>query len=71
MSGRGTYTVYFMFRQHDMAACEQAMLFHRNDAAKAGVLQCVESDGMAWLVMPHTTSANSPSGIHLVNVTLP
>lgn len=71
MSGRGTYTVYFMFRQHDMAACERAMLFPRSEAAEAGVLQCVESDGVAWLVLPHTTSANSPSGVHLVNVTLP
>ncbi len=71
MSGRGTYTVYFMFRQEDMAACQQAMLFHRNAPAETGVYQCVESDGAAWLVMPHTTSANSPSGIHLVNVTLP
>jgi hypothetical protein len=71
MSGRGTYTVYFMFRQDDMAACEGAMLFPRSGVAEAGALQCVESDGVAWLVLPHTTSANSPSGIHLVNVTLP
>lgn len=71
MSGRGTYTVYFMFRQEDMAACKQAMLFPLIGEAKAGVLQCVMENGEAWLVLPHTTSANSPSGIHLVNVTLP
>lgn len=71
MAGRGTYTVYFMFRQDDMAACERAMLFPRGGAAEVGALQCVESAGATWLVLPHTTSANSPSGVHLVNVTLP
>lgn len=71
MSGRGTYTVYFMFQQDDMAACERALVFPLNGEAEAGMYQCVVAFNDSWLVMPHTTSANSPSGIHLVNVTLP
>lgn len=71
MTGRGTYTVYFMFRQEDMASCERAMLFPRNSEAKSGTLDCVSAYGKTWLVWPHSTSANSPSGIHLVNVTIP
>lgn len=71
MSGRGTYTVYFMFRQEDMATCEKAMLFPHYAEAEAGQNSCVTAFDNVWLVMPHTTSANSPSGIHLVNVTVP
>ncbi len=71
MSGRGTYTVYFMFLQEDMAACEKAMLFPHTGQAGTEPNSCVEAFDQAWLVMPHTTSANSPSGIHLVNVTVP
>ena len=71
MQGRGTYTVYFMFRQADEAACSKAILFARNTEAEPGSLDCVSAYGQTWLVWPHTTSANSPSGIHLVNVTGP
>lgn len=71
ISGRGTYTVYFMFRQDDMAACEKAMLFPHYAEAEVGHNSCVTAFDDVWLVMPHTTSANSPSGIHLVNVTVP
>lgn len=71
MSGRGTYTVYFMFRQDDMAACERALLFPQSGEAVVGQNACVNAFDETWLVMPHTTSANSPSGIHLVTVTVP
>ena len=71
MSGRGTYTVYFMFRQEDMATCEKAILFPHSAQAEVGTNSCVTAFDDVWLVLPHTTSANSPSGIHLVNVTVP
>lgn len=71
MQGRGTYTVYFMFKQPDEAACERAILFPRNSEASPGSLECVSAYGQSWLVWPHTTSANSTSGIHLINVTIP
>lgn len=71
MQGRGTYTVYFMFKQEDQAACERAILFPRNGEANPGELECVSALGQTWLVWPHTTSANSTSGIHLINVTIP
>lgn len=71
MRGRGTYTVYFMFRQDDMAACEKTMLFSQTGMAKAGANTCVEDNGVVWLILPHSTNASSPSGIHLVHVALP
>lgn len=71
MQGRGTYTVYFMFRSDDMQACEHQIVMHRNGELPEDRQACVEYDGAAWLVMPHTTSSNLPSGIHLIEVAVP
>lgn len=71
MQGRGTYTVYVMLRQDDIATCEKAMFFHQNNQASIGELDCVSAHDEIWLVLPHTTNAQSASGIHLINVTIP
>lgn len=71
MSGRGTYTVYFMFRFEDVSACTNGMIFPRGMAANEANYQCVNYDGAAWMVMPHTTASNQPSGVHLIQVAMP
>lgn len=71
MQGRGTYTVYFMFRFDDMETCEHQVIFPRSGTWPGMQHTCMEYQGSAWLVMPHTTSANSPSGIHLIEVPVP
>lgn len=70
-SGRGTYTVYFMFRFDDMDACERSTILHRGAAFSSVNYQCIEHDNAYWKVMPHTTAANTSSGIHLVQVAVP
>lgn len=71
MSGRGTYTVYFMFRFADMDACAQSTIFPRGGVFSPVNHQCIEHNGAAWKVLPHTTAGNQPSGIHLIQVTVP
>lgn len=71
MQGRGTYTVYFMFRYEDMAACQQQVIFPRAGTWPETQHTCMEYNGAAWLVMPQKTSADSPSGIHLIEVQVP
>ena len=71
MQGRGTYTVYFMFRFEDMEACHHQVIFPRGGSWPGTQHTCMEYQGSVWLVMPHTTSANSPSGIHLIEVPIP
>lgn len=71
MAGRGEYTVYFMFQFDDMAACENGAIFPRNESFSASNYHCVQHDGHAWMVMPHTTAGNMPSGIHLIQVAMP
>lgn len=71
MLGRGEYTVYFMFRFADMDACENGVIFPRSGSFSESTYQCIEHDGSAWMVMPHTTASNMPSGIHLIEVALP
>lgn len=71
LRGRGTYTVYFMFRFDDMRACEQSTILPRGGVFSSVNYQCIEREYAVWKVMPHTTSANKPSGIHLIQVTIP
>lgn len=71
LNGRGTYTVYFMFRFDDMEACKQSTIFPRGEMFSPVYQQCMEHAGAAWNVLPHTTAANMQSGVHLVQVTLP
>lgn len=69
VEGRGTYTVYFMIRQPDMATCEHAVLFNQYvgfDASRKNA--CIDWNDAVWLVIPHTTSANSISTVPLVSV---
>lgn len=70
-SGRGTYTVYFMFRFDDTISCEQSTILPRGLDFSSVNNPCIEHNGSIWKVMPHTTAANKPSGIHLVLVTIP
>lgn len=69
--GRGTYTVYFMFRFDSMDACERSIILDRGGVFSSVNYQCMEHSNAYWKVMPHTTTANSTSGIHLIQVTLP
>ena len=71
MQGRGTYTVYFMFRYDDMEKCQNEVIFPRGERWPGTRHTCMEYQGSAWLVMPKTTSSNHPSGIHLIEVALP
>lgn len=71
LNGRGTYNVYFMFRFDDMEACEQSTILRRGELFSQVKQQCIEHDGAAWSVIPHTTSSNMQSGIHLLQVTVP
>lgn len=71
LSGRGTYTVYFMFKYNDMYACEQSTILPRGGAFSSVNYQCIVSNDAIWKVMPHTTSANTSSGIHLIEVMVP
>lgn len=71
MSGRGTYTVYFMFRFDDTEACERSTILSRGGSYSSANHACIEHEGAAWQVLPHTTAGNMPSGIHLIQVTLP
>ena len=71
MSGRGTYTVYFMFKFDDMEACEKSTIFPRGGLFDSANHQCIKHEGSVWQVVPHTTASNRPSGIHLVQVTIP
>lgn len=68
MQGRGTYTVYFMFRQDDMAACSRELVFSTSGILADAPHECVMYNGHSWLVMPYVTSGSSVSGIHLVRV---
>lgn len=70
-SGRGTYTVYFMFRFDDTNLCERSTILPRGGAFSSANHQCIEHNNSVWKVIPHTTAANKPSGIHLVQVTVP
>lgn len=71
VSGRGTYTVYFMFRFPDMTACEKSTILPRGAAFSSVNYQCIERNDAIWKVMPHTTASNQSGGIHLVQVTVP
>lgn len=71
LSGRGTYTVYFMFRFDDTSACERSTILQRGEAFSSVNYQCIEYNGEIWKVMPHSTAANQPSGIHLIEVLVP
>ncbi|MCA9834256.1 MAG: hypothetical protein KC435_09935 [Thermomicrobiales bacterium] len=68
MSGRGTYTVYFMFRTESMAACQQELIFPKAGSLDDAPHDCVEVEGTTYLVMPYVTSGTSVSGIHLIRV---
>lgn len=71
MSGRGTYTVYFMFRFDDLESCKRDAIFPRGDSYPTTQMQCVAYDSSSWQVLPYTTAANQPSGVHLIEVDLP
>lgn len=71
LNGRGTYTVYFMFRYADSATCERSTILPRGEPFSSVNYQCIEQNGDVWKVMPHTTAANKPSGIHLIQVAVP
>lgn len=71
LSGRGTYTVYFMFRYDDTHACEQSSILPRGGSFSSANHQCIDHNNAVWKVLPHTTAANRPSGINLIEVTLP
>lgn len=71
LSGRGIYTVYFMFAFDDMETCERSTIFPRGGVFGSGNHRCMEHDGSVWMVVPHTTAGNKPSGINLVQVTIP
>lgn len=71
LSGRGTYTVYFMFRFDDTSTCERSIILQRGEAFSTVNYQCIEHNHEIWKVIPHTTAANKPSGIHLVEVLVP
>lgn len=71
LNGRGTYTVYFMFRFDDMDTCERSTILPRGEAFSSVNHRCIERDNSVWKVLPHTTASNKPSGIHLVQVTVP
>lgn len=71
LSGRGTYTVYFMFRFDDTNVCEQSTILQRGMAFSSANYQCIEHNNEVWKVVPHTTAANQPSGIHLIQVAVP
>lgn len=70
-SGRGTYTVYFMFRFDDTNACERSTILPRGGTFSSVNHQCIEHNDAIWKVIPHTTASNQPSGIHLMQVTVP
>ena len=71
VNGRGSYTVYFMFRFDDMEACEKSTILRRGEVFSQVKHQCIEHEGYAWNVVPHTTAGNMQSGIHLLQVTVP
>lgn len=71
LTGRGTYTVYFMFLFDDTAACERSTILPRGGAFSSVNDSCIEHNNAIWKVMPHTTAANQPSGIHLIQVAVP
>src|SRR5699024_982475 len=71
VSGRGTYTVYFMFRYSDMNACEKSTILPRGVAFSSVDYKCINHNNTVWKVMPHTTASNRSGGIHLVEVTVP
>lgn len=71
LSGRGTYTVYFMFRFDDTNVCERSTILQRGMTFSQANYQCIEHNNQVWKVVPHTTAANQPSGIHLIQVAVP
>ena len=68
VQGRGTYTLYFMFRSDSMEACARELVFPKSGSLADAPHTCVERDGTAYLVMPYTTSGTSVSGINLIRV---
>lgn len=71
VSGRGTYTVYIMVRFDDLGACQHEPVFQRSDGYPQMGPACMEYQGQAWQVLPHTTSANQPKSMNLIQVNLP
>lgn len=71
VSGRGTYTVYIMVRFDDLGSCQHGSIFQRSDGYPETAPVCVEYQGQAWQVLPHTTSANQPKSMSLIEVMLP
>lgn len=71
LQGRGTYTVYFMFRFETVEQCKGSTILPRGDVFSSVNHRCVAYNGAVWQVHPHTTSSNQASGVHLIQVTLP
>lgn len=68
MSGRGTYTLYFMFRTDNMAACQHELIFPKAGSLDEAPHDCLDVNGTTYLVMPYVTSGTSVSGIHLIRL---